>query len=215
MIGLGALGGLAGNPPGPELMEDGYVVLAFGALALAAGRHPPPLALTRRRARRSCQPRRVIPRPLTAFSPPGSRSHNRQHEGIGFHCVKCWTFLAERPPGNPVLCGQCRENDRARGAPGAEGEDRRPAASGLRALLGAVPGNQARASILFDVMQDGRLAGAAAGRCLAVRRHGYFGLSSAASPTVDVFVRTLPSSSSRMTVCVNRVPGFGLCSVTR
>jgi hypothetical protein len=40
MIGLGALGGLARNPPGAELMEDGYVVLAFGALALAAGSSP-------------------------------------------------------------------------------------------------------------------------------------------------------------------------------
>ena len=37
MIGLGALGGLADNPAGPELMEDGYVVLAVGGLALAAG----------------------------------------------------------------------------------------------------------------------------------------------------------------------------------
>jgi hypothetical protein len=37
MIGLGALGGLARDPIGPELMEDGYVVLALGVLALAAG----------------------------------------------------------------------------------------------------------------------------------------------------------------------------------
>jgi F0F1-type ATP synthase membrane subunit c/vacuolar-type H+-ATPase subunit K len=36
MICLGALGGLARNPAGPELMEDGYVVLALGALAIAA-----------------------------------------------------------------------------------------------------------------------------------------------------------------------------------
>ena len=28
---------------------------------------------------------------------------------MGFHCVKCWAFLAERPPGNPVLCEGCRE----------------------------------------------------------------------------------------------------------
>jgi hypothetical protein len=32
MIDLGALSGLARNPAGPELMEDGYVVLALGAL---------------------------------------------------------------------------------------------------------------------------------------------------------------------------------------
>ena len=37
MIGLGALGGLARNPAGQELMEDGYVMLALGALALTAG----------------------------------------------------------------------------------------------------------------------------------------------------------------------------------
>jgi F0F1-type ATP synthase membrane subunit c/vacuolar-type H+-ATPase subunit K len=37
MIGLGALGGLARNPAGPELMGDGYVVLALGAVAIAAG----------------------------------------------------------------------------------------------------------------------------------------------------------------------------------
>jgi hypothetical protein len=37
MIGRGALGGLTCNPAGPELMEDGYVVLALGALALAEG----------------------------------------------------------------------------------------------------------------------------------------------------------------------------------
>jgi hypothetical protein len=40
MIGLGALGGLARNPAGSELVEDGYVVLALGALALAAGSSP-------------------------------------------------------------------------------------------------------------------------------------------------------------------------------
>lgn len=40
MIDLGALSGLARNPEGPELMEDGYVVLALGALALAAGSSP-------------------------------------------------------------------------------------------------------------------------------------------------------------------------------
>ena len=45
MIGLGALGGLADNPSGPELMEDGYVVLALAGLALAAG------FITRRRWR--------------------------------------------------------------------------------------------------------------------------------------------------------------------
>ena len=59
-----------------------------------------------------------------------------------------------------------RAGDCGRGTPGAEGQDRRPAASDLRALLGAVPGNQARASVLFDAVQDGRLAGAAAHRCL-------------------------------------------------
>jgi hypothetical protein len=37
MIGRGALGGLARNSAGPELMEDGHVVVALGALALAEG----------------------------------------------------------------------------------------------------------------------------------------------------------------------------------
>jgi DNA-directed RNA polymerase subunit RPC12/RpoP len=26
-----------------------------------------------------------------------------------FHCTRCWTFLDERPPGDPVLCDRCRE----------------------------------------------------------------------------------------------------------
>jgi predicted nucleic acid-binding Zn ribbon protein len=28
---------------------------------------------------------------------------------VGFHCVKCWTFLDERPQGESVLCDRCRE----------------------------------------------------------------------------------------------------------
>jgi hypothetical protein len=28
---------------------------------------------------------------------------------MGFHCVKCWTFLGERPEGERILCGNCRE----------------------------------------------------------------------------------------------------------
>jgi predicted nucleic acid-binding Zn ribbon protein len=49
------------------------------------------------------------PAPSKKFLSPASRSRNRQHCGMGFHCVKCWTFLNERPEGERVLCGKCRE----------------------------------------------------------------------------------------------------------
>jgi hypothetical protein len=32
---------------------------------------------------------------------------------VGFNCVRCQTFLAERPPGKWVLCGKCREREMA------------------------------------------------------------------------------------------------------
>jgi predicted nucleic acid-binding Zn ribbon protein len=48
-----------------------------------------------------------------------------------FHCTRCWTFLDDRPPGNPVLCDECRELVRA----AKERQERRARVVGRQPLI--------------------------------------------------------------------------------